>query len=181
VRSTAHVLAFLLIPLLSRANFAADENAETSKKPKVESSKLDPRGRPEERLLNQERRYYVWHDDDGWHLRSASMSLRKFEGAIRVVGGEFRKCRPIGLDSRGTGADRWELNKERTELKFLISTSTSFDGFDFDCGQGATHVEFDLTVAGAKEPKRIFIGRDAKHPRTTAFRFPAEPDKASGK
>ncbi len=142
---------------------------------------IDPRGRPEERLMKQERRYFIWNDAEGWHIRSASQYLHKFEGKIRLTGGEFRKCRPVGLETKGTGADRWLLNKERTELQFLINTSTSFDGFDFDCGRGTTEIEFDLMVAGAKEPKRIFIGRDAAHPQATTFKLPADPDKALDK
>lgn len=142
---------------------------------------IDPRGRPDERLMKQERRYYIWHDMEGWHIRSASQYLHKFEGVIRMTGGAFRNCRPIGLESKGSGADGWLMNKDRTELKFLINTSTSFDGFDFDCARGTTEIEFDLMVAGKKEPKRIFVGRKAAHPQSTTFKLPADPDKALGK
>lgn len=131
--------------------------------------------------MKQERRYYVWHDAEGWHLRSVSQNLHKFEGAIRLSGGEFRKCRPVGLESTGSGADLWQLNQERTELKFLIKTSTSFDGFDFDCGRGTTEIEFDLLVAGKKEPRRIFIGRKAENPKSVTFTLPADPDQALAK
>ena len=145
---------------------------------KQPAASLDPRGRPDEGLTKQERRYYVWHDVDGWHLRSASRGLNKFEGTVRITGAGFTKFRPIGLETKGSGADQWLLNKERTELRFLINTSTSFDGFDFDFGRGATEVEFDLTVGGKKEPKRIFIGRKAVHPASTTFKLPADPEKA---
>jgi hypothetical protein len=142
---------------------------------------IDPRGRPDERLMKQERRYYIWHDTEGWHIRSASQYLHKFEGTLRMTGGAFRNCRPIGLESKGSGADRWLMNKDRTELKFLINTSTSFDGFDFDCGRGTTEIEFDLMVAGKKEPRRIFSGREGANPRSTTFKLPADPDKALAK
>jgi hypothetical protein len=142
---------------------------------------IDPRGRPDERLMKQERRYYVWQDAEGWHIRSASQYLHKFAGTIRLAGGEFRKCRPVGLESKGSGADQWLLNKERTELQFVIKTSTSFDGFDFDCGRGTTEIEFDLTVSDKKEAKRIFIGREAVNPKSTTFKLPADPEKALAK
>lgn len=172
MRPTLHTLV-----LGASLLFALNVSAADKKPP----GPIDPRGRPDERLMKQERRYYVWEDAEGWHIRSASQYLHKFEGVIRLTGGEFRKCRPIGLESKGSGADGWLLNKERTELKFLIYTSTSFDGFDFDCGRGTTEIEFELMVAGKNEPKRIFIGRQGMNPKSTKFKLPADPDKALDK
>ena len=140
---------------------------------------LDPRGRPDEKLVDQPQRYYVWHDVEGWHLRSAAKGTVKFEGAIRAVGGTFRKCRPIGLDLKGRLPDSWALDGGRTELKFLMHTSTSFDGFDFDLDRDATAVEFDLSIGGDRRPRRIFVGRDGRHPADATFRLPADPNKGT--
>ncbi|HEX6984711.1 MAG TPA: hypothetical protein VF170_05010, partial [Planctomycetaceae bacterium] len=142
---------------------------------------LDPRGRPDERLIDQPRRYYVWNDAEGWHLRTAAKGNVKFEGTVRVTGGKFRKFRPVGLEAKGKLADRWTLDRNREELRFLIYTSTSFDGFDFDVDGGATEVRFDLSLAGAKDPKRIFVGKKAAHPADAAFGLPADPGKTLGK
>jgi len=142
---------------------------------------LDPRGRPDEKLIDQPQRYYVWHDAEGWHLRSAAKGLTKFEGTIKVVGGTFRKLRPAGLEAKGGGADQWALDAKREELRFLINTSTSFDGFDFNLAGKATELRFDLSMGGQKRPRRIFIGADAAHPPDAAFTLPADPDKALAK
>ena len=136
---------------------------------------LDPQGRPDEKLVNQPRRYYVWHDAEGWHLRSAAKNVVKFEGTIRAVGGTFRKCRPVGIDLKGKSADAWSLDKERRELRFLMHTSTSFDGFDFDLDGKATEVEFELSAGGKAQANLIFVGREGDHPSEPKFRLPADP------
>lgn len=141
---------------------------------------LDPRGRPDEKLIDQPQRYYVWHDSEGWHLRSAAKGLTKFDGTVKVVGGTFRKLRPAGLESKGTGADQWKVDEKREEIRFSIQTSTSFDGFDFDLAGDAKSLEFDLSMGGQKRPRRIFVGRKATHPAEAAFSLPADPDKAFG-
>ena len=161
-----------LLALLTLPVSAADEQAPAA-------SDLDPRGRPDESLVKQPRRYYVWHDAEGWHLRSAAQGTIKFEGVVRVVGGQFRKFRPVGLDVKGKLPDRWVLDAKRQELKFLMHTSTRVDGFDFDVDGSATEIGFDLTMAGAKAPKRIFIGRKAVHPAEATFSLPAHPDTES--
>lgn len=165
----------LFATLLALASFSpAAVPAADDKK----TAPLDPRGRPDEKLIDQPQRYYVWHDAEGWHLRSAAKGMTKFEGSIKVVGGTFRKLRPAGLESKGNYADRWALDDKRQEIRFLIHTSTSFDGFDFDLAGDAASLEFDLSMGGTKRPRRIFVGREAAHPPEAAFSLPADPDKA---
>lgn len=138
-------------------------------------SQPDPRGRMEGSPTDKPARYYVWHDGEGWHLRSCSRLVNQFQGTIRVSGGSIRKCRRIGLDLRGKGADRWSLSKDRRELTFHLFTSTSFDGFDFSVDAPDATVEFELLINDKKMPRRIFIGRNGAHPKDVKFTFSGEP------
>ena len=137
---------------------------------------LDPRGRMEGSPTNQPARYYVWHDQDGWHVRSCSRLVNEFQGTIRVSGGTIRKCRPIGLDLRGKRPDRWSLSKDRREITFRTFTSTVFDGFDFSVDAPDATVEFELLINEKKMPRRIFVGRDGAHPSDVKFSFPGRPE-----
>jgi hypothetical protein len=139
-------------------------------------SELDPRGRMEGSPTDKPARYYVWHDQDGWHLRSCSRLVNQFQGTVRVSGGTIRKCRPIGLDLRGKQADRWGLSKDRRELTFHTFTSTSFDGFDFNVDAPDATLEFELLINEKKMPRRIFIGRNGAHPADVKFTFPGGPE-----
>ena len=142
-----------------------------------ESRPLDPRGRMEDHPTDKPARYYLWHDQHGWHLRSCSRLVNKFEGTVRVEGGTLRKCRPIGIDPKGRGADKWGLNKDRNELKFELHTAQSFDGFDFTADETKATLEFELLINGKPMPARIFVGRNGEHPREARFAFPADPEK----
>ena len=137
---------------------------------------LDPRGRREGSPTDKPARYYVWHDRDGWHVRSCSRLINQFQGTIRISGGTIRKCRPIGLDLRGKRPDRWALSKDRREITFHTFTSTAFDGFDFSVDTPEATVEFELLINEKKMPRRIFIGRNGAHPTDVKFSFPGEPE-----
>ena len=140
---------------------------------------LNPYGHMAGMLTDQPARFYVWYEDqEGWHLRSAATKrgLIKFEGTVRVINGELRRCRPIGLDSKGKYADQWSLDKERRELKFMFWTAQVFDGFDFNVAPRTAELEFELKVGGREQPKRIFIGGKGQHPPKVRFTLPAAPE-----
>ena len=143
----------------------------------TKSKPLDPRGRMEDHPTDKPARYYLWHDQHGWHLRSCSRVFNKFEGTLRVEGGEMKKCRPIGIDARGRNPDRWSLDEKRTELKFLLNTAQSFDGFDFTVDDAQATIEFELLINGKPMPARIFVGRDGEHPKEPKFTFPGDPEQ----
>lgn len=139
---------------------------------------LSPIGKPEQDLVQvNNARYYVWHDSTGWHLRTASRAVATFSGSIKLDGGTFGKLRTIGFETKGSAADRWGVNPDRTELRFEIVTGGSFDGFDFDVRGSDAQIEFDLKMFKTPQarPGRIYIGRSGTHPKEATFRFPADP------
>ncbi len=151
--------------------------------PKLEDKPLDPRGRPDEEFVKVPQRYYVWHDAEGWHLRTAAQAnaLRKFHGTITLKRGTFNKLREIGLERKGKYADVSRVSADRTRIEFTIHTSSSFDGYDFTIkGDPDARVEFELHRGGRNFPKEIFIGGEGQHPQGVKFEFPGDPDKAAG-
>lgn len=136
---------------------------------------LDPQGRYSDDLKNQPPRYYVWRDVEGWHLRTASQNARliKFTGSITLQGGTFSKLREVGLERTGGAADSWTVAEDRSQVDFVILTTSSFDGFDFTVSGEDAFVTFNLIMGKRKFPKRIFIGRDGQHPAETEFTLPA--------
>lgn len=141
----------------------------------------DPRGRPDEKFVKVPQRYYVWHDAEGWHLRTAAkQNIRKFHGTIILKGGTFNKLREIGLERKGRYADVSRVSADRTKIEFTIYTSTSFDGYDFTIkGDPDARVEFELHRGGRDFPKEIFIGREGKHPAGVKFDFAVEPARGA--
>jgi hypothetical protein len=147
-----------------------------------EEPPLNPRGRPDEKFVKVPQRFYVWHDAEGWHLRTAAQqNIRKFHGTITLKGGTFNKLREIGLERRGKYADISKVSADRTKIEFTIYTSSSFDGYDFTIkGDADARVEFELHRGGRDFPKEIFVGGEGQHPPGVKFGFPADPERATG-
>lgn len=178
------LLGRLLLALLVTATLAVaappDRKPVPSGAGSGKSKPLNPHGRMDDHPTDKPARYYLWEDAEGWHLRSCSRLVNKFEGQVRIAQGTFRKLRPIGIDPKGRGADQWAVNKERTELKFVLNTAQSFDGFDFTVEDAAAELEFELLINGKPMPARIFVGRDGQHPPEAKFSFPADPEQIEG-
>jgi len=160
------------------AKAAKGEKSAPTEEKERKPEKLDIKsfGRPEGKELNVSSRYYLWHDGDGWHIRSCCKDgyYATFQGEIEVKGGTFEKLRTIELEAKGKHPDAWQLSEDRTKLKFIINSSDHPDGFDFTVkGKDATAV-FDLKIGNKAQPKRIYIGHDNLHPPTAYFEFPAD-------
>lgn len=177
-------LAVLLSAVWALPPLLADDAPSPGNESPVTADPGAVRGKPEQNLVKVDNaRYFVWHDSKGWHLRTAARARTQFSGSIRLGGGSFGKLRPIGLEATGKNPDRWVVNAERTEIRFEIHTVGSFDGFDFDVSgaDASTRVVFDLSQGrqGRRMPRRVFLGRDGKHPQKSHFAVPADPAKAA--
>lgn len=135
---------------------------------------IDPAGKPAKYEAGNAASYYVWRDRQGWHLRTTTKARKRtFQGAVRVLGGEFGVVNTDGLEARGDKADCWKLSDDRKELTFNLQTEKAFDGFDFRLMGGATRVEFSLKLDGEEiKTERIFIGAAGGHPEATDFSLP---------
>jgi len=136
---------------------------------------ISPDGRPNNYGIGEPARYYVWHDNQGWHVRSTAPKGRLigFRGAVRLHNAKFLAVRQIGFDKR---SDFGGVNEARTEARFKFLTANKFDGFDFNVeGSDDAKIEFELFVNGRKHADRIFIGGKAENPKAFQFAVVADP------
>ena len=175
----------LAVVVVGGLNYAAAQQKTDSKsaadKPAIET--VDPFGRPDGEINDQPARYYLWHDADGWHLRTTARRNRNFTGVIRVKDAKIASCVSIGLrnDRQKTTTDAWQVNNDRNELQFKFVTGKLSDGFDLAVKGDDGQIEFDLKIDNQSNPKEIFIGRDRKHPSKSPFTFPTKPKSTNEK
>jgi hypothetical protein len=171
------VFGVLILPVPHVSRSAEDAKPADKVTLTREGEIIDPEGRFSDDLINKVPRYYVWHDAEGWHVRSTSQAgtFARFDGSIKLTGGTFNRLRPIGLEGKGKNPDKWQVSKDRTEITFEIATDSSFDGFDFTVNGKAARVAFDLNIAKKGYPNRIYVGKGGKHPVETKFDFAAAP------
>lgn len=143
----------------------------------------NPGGRPKYKN-GQPARYVVWHDADGWHLRTTTNKDTKFDGAVEIVGGKFVNLQPATVEGKAgakkkanpKSADYGTWNPEHTVFQFNFSTrDEGSDGFDMKVSDTATAIKFVLKVNGKEVPEAIFIGSKNEHPKGSSFSLPAFP------
>lgn len=131
---------------------------------------IDPEGMPPDTT-----RYSVWHDDQGWHLRTTSISRQHFRGAIVVQGGAFADVRPFRPAGPGPQQDAFVESPDNRSINFDFATDGGIVGVDFNVNGDRSVIQFMLEI-GEDEPKfdpdRIFIGHAGAHPRSNPFEFP---------
>jgi hypothetical protein len=163
------------------ADIIAQEKAAKAKKApkaKAEPVVLDPYGRPEGSIVDQTARYYVWHDGQGWHIRTTAKGGRNFHGAVRIHNATIKTYKSVGLKEKQKKQDSWRVNDTRNELTFQFLTGNLSDGLDFVL-EGDGEVEFELKIGDQKNPQAVFVGRGLQHPDTNPFRLPAAPKRVA--
>ena len=108
--------------------------------------------------------YYVWHDSDGWHLRTTTPADRPHSFAGKIVSSDdIRVVRQV----RDEGADRLSLNGGT--ITFSLVTYDGVDGIDFKVGCTES-VSFALEANGRTAPaSNIWLGATGTA-RTNPFR-----------
>lgn len=97
--------------------------------------------------------YYVWHDSEGWHLRTTTPTHRPHSFSGKIVSSD-----DIGVVSqfRDEGADRLSLNGNT--INFSLVTYDGVDGIDFKVGCTES-VSFALKANGRPAPtSSIWLG-----------------------
>lgn len=161
---------------------SADKGDKGKAKPKTTttSDDPDPEGRWSGYKVGQTRRYHVWHDTAGWHVRMTSGKKVTFNGTVTVAGGKFVKL--FGFENLEFGndakkSDIGRINADRTRIDFRFVTNGGEDPFDFTVSDKATEVTFTLRIENSDLPETIFIGKQGQHPKEVTFTFPAHPDR----
>src|SRR5262245_9347193 len=92
-------LLLLLIAVLGLASASAQRRGrgrlERPDRP-VSSNQLNPEGQPRNFKAGETHRYFVWHDREGWHLRTTTARQRhRFHGEVIAIEGLITELRPL--------------------------------------------------------------------------------------
>lgn len=122
-------------------------------------------GKPDALQRWDARGYFIWHDNKGMHLRTATHGQeRVFTGVIRTDG-KFTNVDDFRLE----GADRIRLSRDRDTITFRFVTGRAAEGLDFRLKNGE-RVTFELYMDGHRiDRKEIFLGDRGRHPRSSHF------------
>lgn len=137
---------------------------------------ISPQGRPDGLDAGDAGAVYVWHDGDGWHVRTTDARPvdHHYSGTIRLqpAGANFADIRTV----RDERDDRVSLDGTNT-LHYDFHTFASIDGVDFHitCPTGRRdgrerlgfHTEFD----GHPISDRVRIGDSKQSPKSADFAF----------
>ena len=133
---------------------------------------LDFQGKPEGYKAGETQRYAVWHDEDGWHLRTTTAkNMHQFHGKIVVKGG---KCDDVKL-VKGEKSDHFRVGPEKHVIEFDFKTDEAEDGIDFRTTKDSDTITWELKIDGEEKPGHVFVGHKAAHPHEMPFTTPAHP------
>jgi len=160
------------------------------------SGKTDVSGKPDEFSPNGQKGYYIWQDDNGFHIWTTTRDQEHiFSGVIRTDGtlfnikghnlerGDYLKKnsdiqgRPWFDGQRGRNGEKHvafggrELNYENDQIRFKFATTGGSDGLNFRI-RDAHYIDFDLYIDGHPiNRKGIYIGEESWHPQSNRFRL----------
>jgi hypothetical protein len=109
--------------------------------------------------------YWIWHDGDGYHLRTTTAHDRRvFSGRIEFSGGSgWAKAYQLGPDD--------EVKLTPQGIAFSLATQRKLLGFDFRMdypSQATLSLELDEDKS-QKVVEHVFLGRNNAHPMTNPF------------
>lgn len=110
---------------------------------------------------------YLWHDAQGWHLRTAQppRSQHSYQGVVRPFDGELSRQKATGarvkLDATSPKSIHFELES------ITPANSTGGDGFDWD--GTAECMTFELRVDKLPKVDRVHVGASGESPSAMPF------------
>jgi hypothetical protein len=108
---------------------------------------------------------FIWHDNDGFHLRTTSISNEEhvFTGTIHT-NGYFKDVN----DRFFRGKDFYHLT-DRDTIDFQFTTDGRTVGLDYDVADG-DFLAVEIYIDGHKiSPMDIYVGKDGWHPNNYKF------------
>jgi len=159
------------------------------------SGNADISGKPDDFSTGGHKGYYIWQDDEGFHIWTTTRGEEHvFSGVIRTDG-DIVALRGQNLErndivqtdenhnrhslfdafDRGIGnafnhGDR-EIKTQRDQIRFKFDTTGGSDGLNFNL-RNARYIDFDLYIDGHPINRReIHISESAWHPTASKFRL----------
>ena len=138
--------------------------------------------------------YYVWRDEDGWHLRwTTKGAQRRFTGSVTSEGGELKSLKRVDVESErrvlypGRPAHVWvgprgrahvapgrapvvvsrdqdHIDKDGDHAIVFSTLTDDIDGFNFKVDDKVEVLRFVLEIAGQPRPNLVETGRDNRKP-----------------
>lgn len=111
------------------------------------------------------RGYFIWHDNDGMHMRvHTKMFALPFSGTIKTDG-HFTAVHGKKLEY----GDHFWLDNNKKVIHFKFHTAGAVDGLDFKV-MGGNHLAFSLMVDGMQaNADEIFLGHEGWRPSSHQF------------
>lgn len=111
--------------------------------------------------------YFVWHNDDGFHLRTHGPGAEHLFVARLETNGNFKDVDKSMLEKE----DRIKLSNDGHTLVIRFHTFDGFDGVNFRI-DGGEHLNLNLKLDGQEiSTDNIFLGQGRTHPPTNPFRI----------
>src|SRR5262245_13156997 len=132
------------------------------------------KGKPEF-TAGENKGYYIWQDDDGWHLRWTTKGKPIVYAGTLTCSGDFTDFKPVKKE-------KGEIIKKESNklLRFDTRTEGGIDGLDFRLSPSTRTVTFDLNMDGAKASATyVKVGRNKTHPTTVPFTIDREGSVAA--
>jgi hypothetical protein len=137
---------------------------------------ISPQGRPDALDAGDAGAVYVWHDEDGWHIRTTDQRPvdHHYTGTIRLLPAteSFVDIRPV----RDERDDHVTVDANNV-LHYDFHTFASIDGVDFrvTCGDRRPNVRerlgFHTEFDGHPISDRVRIGDSKRSPKSADFGF----------
>jgi hypothetical protein len=109
--------------------------------------------------------YYLWHTDDGWHLRTHGPAAEHVFDAVLHTDGTFENVSAVKLES----GDNVAVVDGGHTLLARFHTYDGEDGVNFTVRDG-TKLRVDLKLDGSLAmPSQIFLGMAARNPKNNPF------------
>jgi hypothetical protein len=124
-----------------------------------------------------EPRYWLWHDEAGWHLRTTTAGqVREFSGRIFAREGNFENI----TSTRPEGAD-FKITRSPSAFEFVYKSVGAIDGLDWQ--SRALCLEFQLSIDGKNNPDYVRVGMMNQGPMVNPFTLCQQKPmiKATGK
>lgn len=125
---------------------------------------MNPEGQPRSFKAGLTHRYFVWHDQTGWHVRTTTAKEKhRFHGEVVAIDGIIGQLSPLP----GERFDRAKLSPNKDRIIFDLITVKDLDGFDFK--SEAKELRFKLFMDDKERPELVFVGLTAANPSLVPF------------
>ncbi len=124
-------------------------------------------GRPEQMGENAPEGYYIWHNEDGWHLRTHGPGDNHEFTARLHTDGVFADVDPVRLEN----ADSFAIDDAGHTMVITFHTFDRWDGVDFRLRDDADCLRFNLKLEDKEiSTSSIYLGAEGHHPAHDPFR-----------